>query len=133
MMCRPWHLLIGALITAGVGTSALAQEQAQPLGKPRVAERFSGPIGVIGPRGMTGLDVSVQKWIVNSGTRVAMPRLDRGATFVHLMAGSVAVIGKNGRVTRIEGDRWTVPQGLDETVEAGSDSAVLMVTIVRPH
>jgi hypothetical protein len=49
------------------------------------------------------------------------------------MAGSIAVIGKDSRVARMEGDRRTVPQGQDVAVEAGDDSTVLMVMIVRPR
>jgi redox-sensitive bicupin YhaK (pirin superfamily) len=125
--CR--ELLLAGLIAAALGATALAQEAKEPS-KPRVAERFSGPVGVITPGGMENVDVSIQKWIVNGGTRVGLPRVDRGAVLVQLMAGSLTVIGKDSRVIRMEGDRWTVPQGQELAVEAGDDSAVLMVTVV---
>lgn len=126
--CR--ELLIAGLIAAALGATASAQEGKEPT-KPRVAERFSGPVGVITPAGTENVDVSIQKWIVNGGTRVGLPRVERGAVLIHLMAGSLAVIGKDSRVVKVEGDRWTVPQGQEVAVEAGDDSAVLMVTVVR--
>jgi hypothetical protein len=132
MSKQHWKFLIAGLIAASLSTIALAQD-AMELSKPRVAERFSGPVGVTTPGGMEAVNVSIQKWIVNGGTRVGLPRVERGAVFVQLMAGSVAVIGKDSRIARMEGDRWTVPQGEEVVVEAGDDSAVLMVTIVRPR
>lgn len=125
-------LFVAGLIAAGLSTPALAQDTKEP-GKPRVAERFSGPVGVTTPDGTKPVDVSIEKWIVNGGTRVSLPKVERGAVFVQLMAGSIVVIDRDSSVTRMEGDRWLVLQGQEVAVEAGDDSAVLMVTTVRPR
>jgi hypothetical protein len=108
----------------GINVCALSVDAAVSTG---VASVSRGESSALSP------GVSIQKWIVNGGTPVGLPRVERGAVLVHLMAGSIAVIGKDSRVARMEGDRWTVPQGQDVAVEAGDDSAVLMVTIVRPR
>ena len=123
---------VALLIAVGACTPAPAQNAEAP-DKPRVTERFHGPVMVTGPDGKQEVDASLQKWIVSSGTRVDLPRADRGAILVHLMAGSVTVIGQDGRTARAEGDRWTVPQDQNVAVEAGDDSAVLMLTILRPR
>jgi hypothetical protein len=115
---------VGALLSWSL-PGALAQENA------RVTDLFLGTVLLQGRAGADEAQVDIQKWIVNNRSRVALPKVERGLLVVQLQAGSVRTVGQDGRVRRLEGDRWTIGPGEAAIVETGEDSAILRLTTVR--
>ncbi len=96
-----------------------------------MTDLFLGTVLLQGRAGADEAQVDIQKWIVNNRSRVALPRVERGLLVVQLQAGSVRTVGQDGRVRRLEGDRWTIGPGEAAIVETGEDSAILRLTTVR--
>jgi hypothetical protein len=120
------HALVMAIALAGITSQQQAAVEALPP-QPEVRPRFEQSLSARGADNVPqSVKVSLRDWSVRDNQKVTIKTT--GTLLVQVRAGGPVNISVGGqRTERREAEFFTVPAGVDLTIETGNDTVVLTV------